>query len=387
MSEPSFLATLLVANCCIAVFAAALIAKLNQGLEHAYLRHWVLSWYLYAGHLVLSGLFVYVDMAAGNWRTAMLVLTQWPDYLRIYFLLTGTLVLVKIAEPGRYTLITYALVTAILLVAASAVASFLLLSAASIFIGSLISIVCACLIYKSMRHRRGATLLVLSFITYGLFQLTYAFEITGYLMGSAPFNWPESFNLISIPMHVFAVFAVASWAINDQHKKLDESEEKLSKVALYDHLTGLLNRRGLDEQFTDKAPKQSAFVFFDLDRFKKVNDTHGHETGDWLLVAVSRLLQSAAGKTDLACRLGGDEFIWVVDATAGESAALRKIQSFRESVASMNMVNGVPVSISCSIGVAWFPGDAEDLGELTRQSDQALYEAKERGKNRIVVYS
>lgn len=382
------------AESCIALMAAGLMTVLNSRLQYSYQRYWVVSWYFFATYLALSAVSVYIGNVAQE-AAIVSVAAQWFDYMRAYFLLIGTLVMIKPLQP-KYSLhfilgLSIAVVISALHITFSGQEHWAERHFAGVglrfLITGMLSVICAFLVYRHAKNRAGAMFFVASLAAYGVIQHIHVLESLRVMMGAAQGEWADGLILINVPIQACIAYGLVSWAVQDEHEKLAESETKLSKIALYDHLTGLLNRRGLDEQFSEKVHQQSAFVFFDLDRFKKVNDTYGHETGDWLLIAVSRLLQSSADKKDLTCRLGGDEFIWVIHSPEGKQSTMKRIQQFRESVANLTMVDGEPISISCSIGVSWFPDNATDLGELTRQSDQALYEAKGRGKNRIVVFS
>lgn len=371
------------AGSCIALIAAGLLSRLNRGLGYEHYKHWVISWYLFALSLGLSALSVVMG-TADYANLALSMLIQGSEYLRNYFLLIGVFVMGQLIRPGLVLhLIVLAVIVLMTLILNLAFAGLIQTVFVALF-ASITAIFCALMIYKHASFGLMAVLFATCLLVFGLLQSLYAFDSLGFV---ALNGWLDGVAIFNVLLQAGMAFSLVAWAIDEGNKKLADNEIKLSKIALYDHLTGLLNRRGLDEQFSYKVKDASAFVFFDLDRFKKVNDTYGHETGDWLLVAVSRLLQAASGPSDLTCRLGGDEFIWVINAAEGKSATIRKIHQFRESVANLNMVDGESVSVSCSIGVSWFPDNSEDLGELTRQSDQALYEAKERGKNRIVNYS
>lgn len=168
----------------------------------------------------------------------------------------------------------------------------------------------------------------------------------------------------------------------DLQKKLDEAQQKLERLALYDSLTGLGNRNlfhiELARAVAVARRKSMSFVvlMMDLDRFKAVNDTFGHEAGDAILAAVGGRLRSMARAADAYFRLGGDEFTAVLDAgTDGKAVA----QRIRAIVAEPITFEGNVFIVEISIGVADYPIDGHDVGDLYRAADGAMYAAK-KGK-------
>jgi len=157
----------------------------------------------------------------------------------------------------------------------------------------------------------------------------------------------------------------------------------LFRTGQTDHLTGLANRRALLDRASD--PKLMALMIADIDRFKAVNDGHGHLVGDTVLQAVAALLQAKLGDLGLVGRLGGEEFALVcTDGDAGD--LLRRLEDFREAVARAPMTAGdgsrVPVTISAGVArrIA-----GQSFHELYAEADKALYVAKTTGRNRIVM--
>ncbi|MGH8137747.1 MAG: ligand-binding sensor domain-containing protein [Steroidobacteraceae bacterium] len=169
--------------------------------------------------------------------------------------------------------------------------------------------------------------------------------------------------------------------------ELRESQRQLEQIAYYDTLTALPNRRMFTEEFRELivlARLQSerfALLLIDLDRFKQINDSRGHDAGDALLIEAAIRLQAAVRKSDCVARLGGDEFGVLVGhnpaATDIENICHRIIESFVMPVP----VNGASVKSSASIGVAVFPDHGSTLDNLYKSADLALYEAKRAGGN------
>ena len=170
------------------------------------------------------------------------------------------------------------------------------------------------------------------------------------------------------------------------------AETTIRHLAYYDPLTGLPNRRLFRdrlEQARTAAQRSSnlfGLMYLDLDRFKHVNDTLGHEVGDMLLKAAAQRISECLRKGDTMARLGGDEFAVIV-AEAGQHQDLAKVAE--KIVAAMQkpfLLNGFELFTSTSVGISVFPDDSAEIDELIKNADLALYRAKEQGRNRFQFY-
>ncbi|MCG7599965.1 diguanylate cyclase [Halomonas sp. McH1-25] len=179
--------------------------------------------------------------------------------------------------------------------------------------------------------------------------------------------------------------------ILNQRQAIDE----LQDIANADPLTGLPNRAYLTrhlEQRLGKArqlQRSIAFLYMDLDGFKRVNDTYGHYAGDWLLIEVAKRLRDCLRGEDVAIRFGGDEFVLIVEADSDKARWLVQMVGKRviQAVSAPVMLpDGQQVSVGASIGVALWPEQAETPDEVMAFADSALYAAKAAGKGRIFLY-
>ena len=165
------------------------------------------------------------------------------------------------------------------------------------------------------------------------------------------------------------------------------------QIATRDSLTGLPNRALFTdrlEQALIRAKRQQTLVgvmFVDLDRFKRVNDTLGHASGDQLICEVARRLRVAVRAEDLVARLGGDEFVVVVGDVATLNAILQVVEAVLASVGRPYHVAGREIFCSCSIGVSVYPNDGTASTDLLRHADAAMYHAKHGGRNRLQLYN
>jgi diguanylate cyclase (GGDEF)-like protein/PAS domain S-box-containing protein len=162
--------------------------------------------------------------------------------------------------------------------------------------------------------------------------------------------------------------------------------ERLREQSLSDPLTGLFNRRYLFEQMDremaawERSRRPFALMLIDIDHFKKFNDRYGHAIGDAVLIEVSDLLREYTRRSDLACRLGGEEFV-VLMTGAEQSQAIRRAEAIREAVKKIRLP-GVSEPISISAGVAVYPEHGDEQQGLLRAADQALYVSKRTGRDR-----
>ena len=167
---------------------------------------------------------------------------------------------------------------------------------------------------------------------------------------------------------------------------------EFTRMAHYDHLTQLPNRRLLHDRM-QVAIKQArrdqarlAVMQIDLDKFKPVNDEHGHSVGDLLLIEVARRMQGCLRESDTLARTGGDEFVVVLPGIAAEQDALIVAELIRcELNRPFDLNGGYRVEIACSIGVAVYPEHGGDEKTLSKSADDAMYMAKEHGRNRVHV--
>lgn len=174
--------------------------------------------------------------------------------------------------------------------------------------------------------------------------------------------------------------------------KRKKAEEQVQLLAYYDSLTGMANRNLLYEHLyeavtrNEKSGQSFAVMFLDLDRFKMINDTYGHSFGDLLLQKVSTRLTNSVGEEGKIFRYGGDEFIIVLE-TDKRSKVSETAEKIIFMLASSFNIKGRQMFISTSIGISIYPKDGENVEALIQNSDIAMYNAKENGKNNYQYYT
>ncbi|SMF14227.1 GGDEF domain-containing protein [Desulfovibrio gilichinskyi] len=169
-------------------------------------------------------------------------------------------------------------------------------------------------------------------------------------------------------------------------------EAKINYLAMHDQITGLPNRNMFYAQLkkamamAERNNYSLAILYIDLDGFKIINDSFGHNTGDTLLRTIGKRLSKSIRKSDTACRIGGDEFIVLIEMFSDPSDLKIIAEKLCKSLAVPSTCEGHICQVSASIGIALYPQDAGTSNDLVKAADAAMYEAKQRGKNRTYYY-
>ena len=164
-------------------------------------------------------------------------------------------------------------------------------------------------------------------------------------------------------------------------------EDEVWHLANFDALTGLPNRRLFSDRLqaavshAERRQSRLAVVFIDLDRFKEINDALGHSAGDRVLQAAAARLAAELRDADTVARLSGDEFTAVLADVAGPDSVQPVVERLLEVMARPLDLDGQPVSLSCSIGVALYPAHGDSPDTLLGAADRAMYRAKQAGRN------
>lgn len=180
--------------------------------------------------------------------------------------------------------------------------------------------------------------------------------------------------------------------VSQRTRELQKLADEFRYRALHDPLTGLPNRALLNEEFNraaahaKRAGKQFAVLLLDLDNFKCINDNYGHDVGDELLKLAATKIRGALRGEDIVCRVGGDEFIVLVESVQSLQQIETIGQGLLQALQDNLQVANRSLNIGVSIGASIFPQHGQDLNELKRNADIAMYRAKEAGKSRLMIY-
>ncbi len=187
------------------------------------------------------------------------------------------------------------------------------------------------------------------------------------------------------------VARLANQALTEKLAEIRELHRRLRDQAIRDPLTGLYNRRYLDETLERELARAKregypiCLALIDLDHFKEVNDTYGHQAGDEVLQSLGRLLKSCAREGDIPCRYGGEEFVLLMAGMPPEAGLQRAEEWRREFAAQPVGHGGIEIAVTMSVGISNFPRHAAGAAGLMDEADKALYRAKESGRNRVVL--
>ena len=198
-----------------------------------------------------------------------------------------------------------------------------------------------------------------------------------------------SINAI-VDVHQTVTRYVSVFSDITQRKK---NEEKITRQANFDALTGLANRNLFSDRLAHalsgarRKQHQVGLMFIDLDRFKWINDTLGHDAGDTLLVEAAKRLKGCVREEDTVARLGGDEFAIVMEGLNGQERLQSVAEKIVVALADPFVLDATPRYISGSVGVTIFPADADNASDLLRNADIAMYQAKAAGRNCSMFYS
>jgi diguanylate cyclase (GGDEF)-like protein len=171
-----------------------------------------------------------------------------------------------------------------------------------------------------------------------------------------------------------------------------QAEEKIQQMAYHDSLTGLPNRKlffdrlGIALAQAQRNQKKVGVAMLDLDKFKDVNDTLGHDVGDLLLKATAERLSAALRKGDTVARFGGDEFVLILPDLKGREDVIQVAQKIVDSFRKPFLIDTHQLIVTTSIGIAVYPYDGTDEAILLKNADKAMYQAKQTGRDRYQLY-
>jgi diguanylate cyclase (GGDEF)-like protein len=201
---------------------------------------------------------------------------------------------------------------------------------------------------------------------------------------------------VAIALFIVGLFSgIVLERLKNQRRETKRLRHELAELARTDELTGLANRRHFDQVLTAEIDRVTryggtcAVAIIDLDHFKRFNDQYGHPVGDAVLRRVSSLISAAVRGTDFPARIGGEEFGLVMVETDKTSATM-VIERLRQTVEErplLELEGELPLTLTLSAGIACCPDDANEVNELVARADNALYQAKDLGRNRVVVAS
>jgi diguanylate cyclase (GGDEF)-like protein len=216
----------------------------------------------------------------------------------------------------------------------------------------------------------------------------YFITVIGTALGHGPFS--DHTGGLALLMGVFVVTTLLISASRTERKI---AEERIHHLATRDSLTNLPNRTLLASELDDALERagrygnQAAVLFIDIDYFKRINDSLGHPIGDQVLVMAAERIAGAVHAVSTLARVGGDEFVVIIDHLEDVDLASRVAERITQAMAQPFELPGHTVNLSCSIGISVFPTDSTSSADLIRDADLAMYEAKKSGRNTFRYFS
>jgi len=206
--------------------------------------------------------------------------------------------------------------------------------------------------------------------------------------------------IIAIIIVAILIMTLITSALDGHHasenaiiaEELQAANEKLINIAMHDQLTKLPSRRLLEDRVeiainrSDRNNKSFALLMIDLDKFKPVNDKYGHHVGDEILISVAKRLLLCIRKEDTASRIGGDEFVILLNELASEKDAQWVSKKIIETISQPYEMEDIEIDISCSIGISFYPQNGKDLITLMKQADIAMYQSKGNETIKYVIF-
>ena len=187
-------------------------------------------------------------------------------------------------------------------------------------------------------------------------------------------------------------YSTAYLSLQASHDQVLATQAQIEYMAQHDSLTGLPTRALARDRFeamierNEQNHGQCALLFMDVDNFKAINDAMGHKAGDQYLQRVAEVLRASVKETDTACRQSGDEFLLLLDQIDSKDSISTFTDELLERLRTPFEIDGIDLSISCSVGIAIYPQDGSNYDELIKNADTAMYKAKEAGRNGFCFY-
>jgi len=182
-------------------------------------------------------------------------------------------------------------------------------------------------------------------------------------------------------------------AVQTDLREMESVQEKVDYLAYHDQLTGLYNRAHFEDylqhalSIAKRKQENLALLFIDLDRFKVINDTLGHDVGDKVLIEIAKRLQRTLRESDFISRWGGDEFVVILENTLTPSASAKIASHIITAIKEPIRVNSHSLTTTASVGIALYPENGDDANTLLKHADSAMYFAKDTGKNQFQYYT
>lgn len=377
--------------------SAAVIAVVLFGFRRqywkSYLAHWTASWVALTIHHLADAATVLLPSAHPG-RLAAAVVADVAGYLQIAWMLFGVYELLR-RRPVRMRVAKNLLVTlAIVGVAGTLVFAeaaragiYAFLSAAAYFVASIA-------FWKARRRREGIgfTMIAAPFFAYALQETHYLVIAVASLFGFEA-GYVLYLGYADFLLQSMTGIGMIACLLEDEREASELAAVEAGHLAYHDAMTGLPNRPLFMDRLivalaqANRANQKLAVFFLDLDRFKDINDSLGHSTGDALLKGVAERIRRCVREGDTVARFGGDEFTLLIPKIENIEDVAKIAQKIIDNLKIPFLIAEREMFVTTSIGIGIFPGDGHDPETLVRNADTAMYRAKDQGRDNYQLYA
>ncbi|HWM91892.1 MAG TPA: EAL domain-containing protein [Thermoanaerobaculia bacterium] len=401
--------TYFLAQAACAGLIAAVLTAFHRIYRRRYLQHWERSWWAFLVYLLCATLGVFlrlnapapfplrigvaaVAMIGGFWQLAWL-------YFGVREVAAGRRM---VRRTERRILAGLALAAVIIVAASLAVPpgmSFHLrivmraLPAGAVFLLSGWLLLRNRAQVAASGNALGRKLLGVSFVLYGLEQLHYLGIFGADALLSLSLDYPVLLGVADLLMQTAMGMGMVIWLLEEERKRVLVASEQIEHLAYHDTLTGLPNRSLFLDHVrialvrAERESQSAALLFLDLDRFKSVNDSLGHSSGDEVLKVVAERLRGVLRQGDVVARLSGDEFTVLLPAAGSEHDLGRVAGKLLDALRQPISFQGRRIVITASLGISCFPDHGVEAEDLLRKADLAMYQAKRSGRDGFRIYA
>ena len=394
------------------MIGAAVMALLLYGFHRqyrkSYLLHWTLGWTALAVSHLATGVAMLLAIAyhlpaTHPARVAVSLVAGMSGYLQIGWLMFGVFELVR-RRPVRFdaerrillALIATGVVTSLLfLTSEEASTRYLSRVGLRAAISCMAGVFAAYALWRARRRRQGMGFTVLStaFAAHALEQLQYVALAVFWAAAGRQSDYSSYLGYVDFLLQTVMGVGMIACLLEDEREAAELAAQEIEHLAYHDALTGLPNRPLFVDRLivalaqANRGNQKLAVLFLDLDRFKDINDSLGHTTGDVLLKAVAERIRRCVREGDTVARFGGDEFTLLIPKIDQIEDAATIAQKIIETLKIPFLVHEQELFVTTSIGVSIFPTDGLDPETLVRNADTAMYRAKEQGRDNYQLYA
>lgn len=377
--------------------SAAVIAVVLFGFRRqygkSYLAHWTASWVALAIHHLADAATVLLP-AAHPGRLAAAVVADVAGYLQIAWMLFGVYELLRrrpvrmrVAKNLLVTLAIVGVAGALVFAEAARAGIYAFLSAAAYFVASIA-------FWKARKRREGIgfTMISAPFFAYALQQTHYLVIAVASLLGFEA-GYLLHLGYADFLLQSMTGIGMIACLLEDEREASELAAVEAGHLAYHDAMTGLPNRPLFMDRLivalaqANRANQKLAVFFLDLDRFKDINDSLGHSTGDALLKGVAERIRRCVREGDTVARFGGDEFTLLIPKIENIEDVAKIAQKIIDNLKIPFLIAEREMFVTTSIGIGIFPGDGHDPETLVRNADTAMYRAKDQGRDNYQLYA